>query len=167
MLTVRRALVKSELEFYVKWLEYIPNFWNLNRILDKKVKNLTSNELNLLLQINNDKEKANYLKQFINMIKTDNKNKVAIVHISKEDDEKISNIIKSFDIEKIANLKLDDNELNSINKIVDYYDLNNEEEIISKINSFDNEYMIEYSKVLLRKKELYNDNNVKQFKIAK
>lgn len=145
MLTISRALSKCELEFYVRWLEYIPDFWNFNRILEKKVKNLTPDELERLLEINNDKKEALFIKSFIEQLdsKCKNKNGRMLINISIDDNEKISNIIKRFTVEEVVTSKLSEEEKELINNCTC-------EEDLSKL---DNVYALEYAKMVLKKKE--------------
>lgn len=151
MLAVSRVLSKSELEFYVRWLEYIPEHWNLNRILDKKVKNLTPFELERLLKINNDKKEALFIKKFIEMIdsKCKNKNGRISINISLDDNERLSAIIRSFNLGEYAKEKLSEEELEIINSY-------NEQDVLDKLN---NVYAIEYFKYLIKNKEYVNNSD--------
>ena len=145
MLTISRALSKCELEFYVRWLEYIPNFWDFNRILEKKVKNLTPEELKKLLEINNDKKEALFIKKIIEQLdsKCKNKNGRMIINISIDDNEKLSNIIKRFTVDEVVKSKVSEEEKEIINNCSCKEDL-------SKI---DNAYVLEYAKMVIKKKE--------------
>ena len=159
MLAVSRALSKNDLEFYIKWLEYIPKHWEINRILDKKVKNLTPYELEKLMKINHYKEDSSFLKSFIDKInsKCKNKNGRIVLNISLEDNQKLSEIIKKFDTEQIIQSKLSEEELQIINNsAIDELD-----------DKLDNPIVIEYGKILLKNNdssELVEENNVKKLK---
>ena len=154
MLTVSRALSINELEFYVRWLDYIPAFWEFNRILEKKVKNLTSDELEKLIEINNDKSEALFIKKFINKVesKCKNKNGRMLVNISVEENEKLSNIIKRFSSEDIVKSKLSEAELEII------YNCTKEEEL----EKLDNEYALEYARIIFKNRQPLENQNTQE-----
>lgn len=150
---------KKRLIFYKRWLEYIPNEWNIDEILEKKVKDLTDLELDRLQQVRTDWKYAEVVDKFINMID----NKIGInsnddilvgLVVDYNDYTNMSKVINYFDFDAIALSKLSESELDYINNIIDNYDCNG---ALSELSKLGNEYAREYAGYLLEKK------NNKQF----
>lgn len=54
--TNKTSIVQSEfLKMYLKWMEYIPEHWDIENILNKKASLLTKEEIQILKFINEEK----------------------------------------------------------------------------------------------------------------
>ena len=145
---------KKRLIFYKRWLEYIPNEWNIDEILEKKVKDLTDLEIDRLQEIRIDRKYVSIIDDFIKRIDDKvkgyvNEDSIVCLSIDSSELDEYNKIIDYFDFDTIALSKLSDSELAFVNKITCNYDYDS---AISEIDNLDNEYVKEYAEYLLNRK---------------
>ena len=83
MLTTSKMLMRGKLETYKRWLEYIPDFWNIEEVLQKQSTDLSSLEIARLNQIKSDQKQVKIFTKFINIINKANRYK-KIMSISRK-----------------------------------------------------------------------------------
>ena len=154
MIKVFENFQKKRLKFYKRWLEYIPIDWNIEEILDKRVKDLTDLELDRLQQVRTDWKYAEIIDRFINLIDEkvgDRRNDDILVGLVVDYNEyiDINKVINYFDFDLIALSKLSESELELVNDAIDNYD--------GDLSKLSNKYASEYAEYLLNKR------NSKQF----
>lgn len=155
MLKISKYVNKSILEFYERWLEYIPESWNIDELLDKKASDLSEEELNLLTIIKEDKKSNDILKKYIKMVEEKqgaNSRDLCNLTLTASEFTELNEVLSAFDLEKIALIKLSENELNNINNIIDLFDGTNKEDVYENINNLESIYMRDYAGYLLKMK---------------
>ena len=161
MLTTSKMLMRGKLETYKRWLEYIPDFWNIEEVLQKQSTDLSSLEIARLNQIKSDQKQVKIFTKFINIINKANRYKkideesektgdfFTEVIVSRSDSDELDQAIKKFDFNFYAKLKLEENSLAEINNIISLYNGTNKEELINQIACIDNIYIKDYALYLL------------------
>ena len=161
MLTTSKMLLKKKLLTYKRWLEYVPQFWNIEETLKKESTDLSLIEINRLKQIKSDQEQAQIFNKFITIIDKFNKNKkinkeideigdfFTEVIVSVSDSTELDEAIKNFDFNFQAKIKLEQITLDTITDIINLYNGENKEELIEQINDNNNIYFKEYALYLL------------------
>lgn len=159
-----KILCKEKLLFQKRWLEYIPNFWNINETYRKNVFELSEIELERLLMIKKSKRKIEVLRNVIKKIDEVNKNDRSVaITITEEENEKIDDVLASFSLNEIALAKLNANELFFINKMIKEYDGKDDAEIVKQVGGLPNPYAKEYCSICLKsKKEKINIKKLKK-----
>lgn len=135
---------------YLKWMEYIPEHWNLNNILGKNASELTDSDLRILNIIKKEQQYIEIFKQYLIDKKEDNK-------------YKILNYINKISIEEYAKLKLNKEELEFCNNAIKMYLLSDLNIGIRKLKNIQDRSMKEeyILKKLLLKKSISNKNKEK------
>lgn len=159
-----KILCKEKLLFQKRWLEYIPNFWNINESYRKNVAELSEIELERLLMIKQSKRKIEVLTYAIKKIEETNKiDRSVAISISEEENKKIDEVILNFNLTELALAKLNASELYFINKVIKEYDGKNDDEIMKQIDDLPNAYAKDYAYKCLRfKKEKINIKKLKK-----
>ena len=98
---------REHLQTYLKWIEYIPKHWNIEELLNKKASELTNEEIELLKLINEENKYKEIFKQRL----TGNENMITISN-------EVHNYIGKMPIDKYANIKLTEEELEHSKKII-------------------------------------------------
>ena len=164
MLTTSKMLLKSNLLTYKRWLEYIPDFWNINNSLTKNIDNITLLEQERLKQIKEEREQLKIINKFLNIIdKTNRYKKISEeennigdffteVIVTRTESNALDLVIKNFDFNYQAKTKLEPQIVIEINNIINLYNGQNKEELINIINKYDNIYYKEYALYLLNER---------------
>ena len=98
---------REHLQTYLKWIEYIPKYWNVEELLNKKASELTNEEIELLKLINEENKYKEIFKQHLT-------SKENMITISNE----VHNYIGKMPIDKYANIKLTKEELEYSKEII-------------------------------------------------
>lgn len=144
--TNKTSIVQSEfLKMYLKWMEYIPEHWDIENILNKKASLLTKEEIQILKFINEENKYKDIIKDLIS-----NNEKIITI------DEDISKYLERMTIDKYALLKLTEDEIdyceNEINNCISLEDI---EEYIDRLKRRKNRSLIdEYILFELEQKQI-------------
>lgn len=168
MLRISKFTNKKCLEFYQRWLEYIPDAWEVEVLLNKKASDLSDIELDRLKIISEGKKTSAILQKYIDKINNDKEhsNDLCQLILFSEENLELENIEKSFDLDQIALVKLSENELQEINRIIDLFDGTNNDEILQKIAKIESIYVRDYADYLFKFKvvDFYSKNSDKKKK---
>lgn len=109
----------KKMRFYSKWLKYIPKFWNLDEIMEKKATDLTVDEIlniyNAKLGLSNAKEIDDYLAII------DKKQVKPQDEAVKKQHQRIIELMDSIDFNSIAVSKLSKSEIKKATKLIYKY----------------------------------------------
>ena len=136
---------RKHLEKYLKWIEYVPEHWNLEGLLNKKASELSNDEMDILKLIN---EENRYKEIFKQHLKSD-KNMISISN-------EVHNYMGRIPIDKYASIKLTQEEIEYSQRIISSFsNLEDIELAISKLNEKeDRDLKEEYILFELGKKEM-------------
>ncbi len=139
---VERIINKEELKVMRRWLEYVPEHWNMDGIMKKPVGELTPLELSRMIQRQKEDEMAKDLSLVWRKVKNHKKNPLIV--LSQEENSRLDRVINAFDFERIAKSKISEREMDTIHDIMDSYKKKGKEEIEKRISSLDNIFLVEY-----------------------
>lgn len=140
-----RLINKNELLKIKDRLEYVPDFWNVDEILEKDSKLLDEKELNILLQVKKEREMLNDIDIFLSKaFKT-----TGSVSMSLEESNRLNYIVYYSNIPSTTLNKLSKTEIDFVKSIVNKYDGYNEETIRELINLIQNDFVKNYAYHLL------------------
>lgn len=156
MLRTSKFVNREFLQFYQRWLEYIPDIWEVDILLAKKASDLSDTELDRLKLIREGKKASTIIKKYlakVEEIQGDNQpDNLCELILTSEDYIELESTLNSFDLEHIALIKLSESELRRINNIIALYDGSNESDIIETIQQLESIYTRDYANYLLKKK---------------
>ena len=95
------------LKTYLKWIEYIPEHWNIEQFLNKKANELSNEEIEILKLVKEENKHKETLKQYL----SSNENMISISN-------EVNNYIEKMPIDKYATIKLTKEELDYSQKII-------------------------------------------------
>lgn len=98
---------REHLQNYLKWIEYIPKHWNVEELLNKKARELTNEEIEILKFINEENKYKEIFKQHLT-------SKENMITISND----VNKYIEKMSIDKYATIKLTKEELEYSQKII-------------------------------------------------
>ena len=158
-----KILCKEKLLFQKRWLEYMPDFWNINEIYNKKVSELSEIDLEILLMVAQSKRKIEIIDMAIEKIDDTNRTDKSVeIKITDDENMLLDDVFLNFDINAMALIKLNANELNIVNQIIDKFNGKNIEIILEQISKICSPYVKDYATYCLNlKKEKITNNKIK------
>ncbi len=143
----------DELDYQIKWLKYIPDFWNMKEVYTKLGGNLKVKECERLLEVKKDKSIAKKLLKIQKSLSNEQLiNGIKYASIEKSMYNDYHKIVDSLDLNRIILSKISDVELKEISSIIKEYDGYNESQSINRINNIENELIKEYTLKLFNDK---------------
>lgn len=98
---------REYLKTYLKWIEYIPEHWNIEQLLNKKANELPNEEIEILKLVKEENKYKEIFKQYL----SSNENMISISN-------EVNNYIEKKPIDKYATIKLTKEELGYSQKII-------------------------------------------------
>ena len=170
MLRINKFVSKNYLRVCKKWFDYIPDFWNIELVLEKKASELTEQELIILKLIKECERLSKIIDKYLSMTETttelDDLSDLCSLNLTSEEIKELNDTLDCFKIDTFAKLKLSEEELRFIDDIINRYDGTNKQDILNVINKEENEYTREYANYCLSKQiaryEIQKSNRLKE-----
>lgn len=144
----------DELNYQIKWLEYIPDFWNMPEVYTKMSGSLKIKECERLLEVKKAKIVVKKLLQIKKCLSNERIiNSIKYASIEKSIYNSYHKIVDTLNLDNIILSKITTTDLNEISSVIKEYDGYNEEETLNRINNFDNELVEEYALKLFNDKK--------------
>lgn len=159
MIKISKFVNKYYLELCQRWFKYVPEFWDVETLLDKKARELTEEEITRLKLLKEGNTLSNAIQKFINKVNESgemtNLSDLCELNITSEETNELNTILDYFDFDNIAASKLSVEELDTIESIITKYNGFNKEEIVKDIENIKSNYVKEYTHYCFKNKLLY------------
>lgn len=139
MIAIIKCIDNDRLNLAKFWLEYIPEWWHLDELLSKKARDLSIDELNILLRAKIDKRMLDDVERFKNMAICDRE-----VPLCEDDADRLDRIYAYLDNNE-GFLKISEEERNYVAMIYNEYRFNDSRMPDETFNSAAWPYLEAYS----------------------